>query len=779
MFKNVKINVKLGLGFGFIIFMFVVILIFYHYIVSSGITDIERLIQKEITLEELANNLKTLKQYVWMAVFTGIAVVLTSTLLTILIIITITGSISKLTAIAVALAEKIQEGHLAFQVGNQDLSDDFKEVINSINNLTNTFRKHLDQIPLPFVVMDLNFNILYINRKGAEVCGQESAGIIGQKCYNNFKTDDCQTDACACARTMQSGRSEVSETKARPNDVDRFISYNGVPLKNKKGNIIGALEIITDLTTMKKAIDDAAKKVEILNNIPTPVLAIDRNFNIEFINQSGAAVAGQDMESCKGQKCFNLFGNNHCNTSECRVAQAMQKDAVFSGDAVVKRPDKDLPIRYIGTPFKENGKIIGGVEFVMDITKETEITAGFKKLTHAMLEGRLDTRADEKNFEGNYLQIIKGANYILDVLIDPLKKTANYVNQIADGDIPEKITQKYKGDFEDIKNNLNILINAMHTITKVAEKMAAGDLTLKVKERSSQDRLMQALNNMIKKLNIIFADVKTAVKNVSAGSQQLSSGAQELSQGASQQSSASEEISASMEEMTANISQNADHAMTTEKIAVKASEDALVSGKTVSDAVNAMHQIAKKISIIEDIAKRTDLLALNAAIEAARAGDQGRGFAVVASEVRKLSVRSQKAAEEISVLTASSLTTVEDAGKMLIQLVPDIKKTADLVQEISAACNEQNTGAQQINNAIQQLEQVIQQNTGASEEIASTAEELDAQGIQLSSTMEFFQVSEITIKKNQKNQKDKNIIPPQLSGSQIIVDEHDDDFEVY
>ena len=196
--------------------------------------------------------------------------------------------------------------------------------------------------------------------------------------------------------------------------------------------------------------------------------------------------------------------------------------------------------------------------------------------------------------------------------------------------------------------------------------------------------------------------------------------------------------------MAANIKQNADNALQTEKIALKSAEDAKEGGQAVSQTVGAMKEIAGKINIIEEIARQTDLLALNAAIEAARAGEHGKGFAVVASEVRKLAERSQSAAGEISRLSGSSVEVAERAGEMLNQIVPDIQKTAELVQEISAASNEQNTGAEQVNKAIQQLDQVIQQNASVSEEMAAGSEELASQADQLQSLVAFFKVADLS-----------------------------------
>jgi methyl-accepting chemotaxis protein len=282
------------------------------------------------------------------------------------------------------------------------------------------------------------------------------------------------------------------------------------------------------------------------------------------------------------------------------------------------------------------------------------------------------------------------------------------------------------------------LNRAISAVREVAE----GDLT-KTAEITTHDEvgdLLGHVNSMIERLRGVVGDALSAADNVSSGSQQLSSGSEQLSQGATEQASSAEEASASMEEMAANIKQNADNAAQTEKIARQSSKDAEASGEAVNKAVSAMRTIAEKISIVQEIARQTDLLALNAAVEAARAGEHGRGFAVVASEVRKLAERSQLAAAEISGLSGETVKVATEAGEMLSKLVPDIRKTAELVAEISAACREQDIGASQINEAIQQLDKVTQQNAGASEEMSATSEELAAQAEELQASIAFFRV---------------------------------------
>ena len=288
----------------------------------------------------------------------------------------------------------------------------------------------------------------------------------------------------------------------------------------------------------------------------------------------------------------------------------------------------------------------------------------------------------------------------------------------------------------------NIISNPLRKGVLFAQAVAAGDLTQKIDldQKDEIGQLAQALNEMVAKLGSIVGEVTAAADNVASGSQELSATAQQMSQGATEQAASAEEISSSMEEMASSIRQNTDNAMQTEKISIKSSVDAKEGGKAVIETVAAMKEIATKIGIIEEIARQTNLLALNAAIEAARAGEHGKGFAVVASEVRKLAERSQSAAGEISGLSTRSVAVAEQAGEMLTKMVPDIQKTSELVQEITASSKEQDTGAEQINKAIQQLDQVIQQNASASEEMASTSEELSSQAEQLQDSISFFNI---------------------------------------
>ncbi|MGF1584732.1 MAG: methyl-accepting chemotaxis protein [Bacteroidales bacterium] len=279
----------------------------------------------------------------------------------------------------------------------------------------------------------------------------------------------------------------------------------------------------------------------------------------------------------------------------------------------------------------------------------------------------------------------------------------------------------------------------------LAEEIAQGDLTVNVDSEiaSQKDEIGQlgrALQLMIEKLRGIIGDIVSGADNISSASTEMSSSSQQMSQGATEQASSAEEVSSSMEEMVSNIQQNTDNAQQTEKIAQNVSAGMRKVSESAGESLESIRNIASKINIINDIAFQTNILALNAAVEAARAGEHGRGFAVVAAEVRKLAERSKIAADEIVALATSSVHVTEESGKLMGDLIPDIEKTARLVQEITAASLEQNSGADQINNAIQQLNQIIQQNAAVSEEMATSSEELAGQAEQLKDTVSYFTI---------------------------------------
>ena len=371
----------------------------------------------------------------------------------------------------------------------------------------------------------------------------------------------------------------------------------------------------------------------------------------------------------------------------------------------------------------------------------------------------------------------------------PIRQMMTMLEQMASGEIPQKLSAVFKGEFETMKQRLNSLIettdetanfaeaigngnltlslqerssqdrliqalnamlNSLKLVSKVAEEMSHGDLTIAIHPRSELDTLMQALDTMLAKLNTIVRDVKVAAQYVTSSSMEMHAVAEQLSQGTSQQAAATQEVSSSMQEMAANIHQNLDNAKFAEKIANESAEDAEKGGNAVEQTISAMRVIAERISMIQEIATQTNILSLNASIEASKAQDFGKGFAVVASEVRELAHRTREAAQEIGTLVHSCEVISQEAGEILRRLVPSSRKTAEFVHEISVASHEQYAGAEQINGALQQLDTVTQQNSTTAEEMAASAEVLSTQAKQLQTAMAFFTV--IEVKQSPQNQ---------------------------
>jgi len=323
---------------------------------------------------------------------------------------------------------------------------------------------------------------------------------------------------------------------------------------------------------------------------------------------------------------------------------------------------------------------------------------------------------------------------------------AEVMRKVAVGDFTVDVAVR-PGDTSSLLHTTREMVrsagSSVDDVVRVMGAMAGGDLTQTITApyAGSFGKMKDYVNETVARLSQVVTEVNGGAEALAGASEEVSATAQSLSQAASEQAAGVEETSASMEQMTASISQNTENAKITDGMATKAASEASEGGEAVKATVSAMKQIAQKIGIIDDIAYQTNLLALNAAIEAARAGEHGKGFAVVAAEVRKLAERSQVAAEEIANVASSSVELAEKAGQLLDTIVPNIRKTSDLVQEITAASEEQSAGVGQINSAVMQLSQTTQQNASSSEELAATAEEMSSQAEQLQETMSFFKLA--------------------------------------
>lgn len=461
--------------------------------------------------------------------------------------------------------------------------------------------------------------------------------------------------------------------------------------------------------------------VGFIDQMPVPAMIIDTDYNIRYVNKTGADLGGMKQEQLIHTKCFDFFKTHDCNSENCACKRAMNLGVMVKSETISNIGNLRLDISYTGSPIKnQDNQIIGAFEVMTD---QTKINNAFRKVQKI-----------------NDYQLAQS-----DKLTIGLEKFAKGDLNIAlTADDHDEDTQQVKEVFEQIFKALNSLVDSMKVITEKAKLVANGDLTVTLQKRSENDELMGAFDDMVKANSSIINEFVIAIGNIVLASQQLQMVAIQISEGSSEQASSTEEVSSSMEEMVSNINQNTDNAKQTEGIAIQASQNIADGSKAVITTVEAMKKIADKISIIGEIAEKTDLLAINAAIEAARAGEQGKGFAVVAAEVRKLAENSQAAAKEINELSKSSVRIADESGTLLQKIVPDIQKTAVLVQEISAASMEQNSGAQQINNAVMQLNAVTQKNAAAAEEMSSNAEELALHAEKLQHTISFYK-TEATI----------------------------------
>jgi methyl-accepting chemotaxis protein len=632
-----------------------------------------------------------------------------------------------------SLLSDIKTGRLDTRINLEELKGSEREIAECVNQLVDG------------IVQPLNVAAEYVDRI--------SKGDLPPKITNRYDGDfnEINNNLNNCIDTMNTLIGEMDSMSSRHNAGDIEVTIDASKFQGAYGKMAAGLnDMVTGhISVYKKAMACVAEFARGNFEAPLERFPGKKAFINDIIEQmrtnlklliadantlSKAAVNGKlatRADSSKHEGDFRKIVQGVNDTLDAVIGPlnvaAEYIDRISKGDIPPKITDG-----YNGDFNEIENNLNQCLNAISLLVNETGVAI------NAARDGKLATRCNPDVTQGVYRKILRGINDTMDAVIRPLNVAAEYVDRISKGDIPPKISDSYNGDFNEIKNNLNTLIEAMEEVAHVAQEIANGNLTVTVQERSTQDTLLQALHLMLQRLIEVVTNVQGAADEVAAGSQEISAKSEQISQGATEQAASAEEVSSSMEQMASNIMQNADNAQQTERIAVKSSDDAIEGGRAVAETVAAMKEIANKISIIEEIARQTNMLALNAAIEAARAGEHGKGFAVVAAEVRRLAERSQQAAAEINRLSASSVQVAERAGSMLSTIVPAIQKTASLVQEINASSSEQRNGADQINKAIQQLDQVIQQNASASQDMATTTQQLTAQADQLQSAVAFF-----------------------------------------
>ena len=624
-------------------------------------------------------------------------------------------------------------------------------------------KRALDSATTNVMIADNNLNIVYMNESVQAMLKTAESDI--RKDLTGFNADKLMgsnIDGFHKNPAHQRGLLKTlnSTWRARITLGGRTFSLTANPVFNDAGDRLGSsvewADITEQLATSEKAealANENARVRMALDNVTTNVMIADNDRNIIYANKSVMAMlANAESDLRKELTNFSvsrLIGSNmdgfHKNPEHQKKLLATFT-STFNAQIMVGGRTFTLVANPV---INDKGDRLGSVVEWKDRTLEVATEKEVAEIVQGASRGDFSKRVDMNGKEGFFKVIGDGLNQISDVTETSLNDVIRVVEALSVGDLTQQISKEYRGLFGKTKDALNSTVDTLtkiitEDVMRLATALASGDLRQQIDREYPGvfGRTRDALNSTVESLTKIVNDVRAASDSLSSASEEVSATAQSMSQGASEQAASVEETSASVEEMTASITQNTENAKVTDGMATQAATQAAEGGEAVNQTVDAMKQIAKKIAIIEDIAYKTNLLALNAAIEAARAGEHGKGFAVVASEVRKLAERSQIAAQEIGEMAGSSVAVAEVAGKQLNEMVPAIKKTSDLVQEIAAASEEQSSSVGQINNAMVQLNQITQQSASSSEELAATAEEMSGQAEQLQQVMAFFKVED-------------------------------------
>ncbi len=555
---------------------------------------------------------------------------------------------------------------------------------------------HLNSLPTPFVTIDTDFNVTFINRAGAKVLGSTPEQCQGKKCYELFRTPHCQTDECRCKQAMQKDGVFVGETVADPHGLNLPIQYTAAPIKDADGRVAGAMEFVLDISETKTAIEEAKKSVDNLNNLPTPVMTIDKDYNVTFMNPAGADVVGLRPEECVGRKCHELFKTPHCRTEQCACHQAMMAGERITTETVADPNGLNLPIMYTGAPIKDaQGHVIGALEYVVDITEiKTARDKAAKVAAYQDAEVEKLSEVLEKMSAGDL--------------------TAPY--SVAQGDQDtEGVRSAFSGVATSLNRTLANLGEILGNIKTNAETLASSSeelLATSTQMASNSEEMTNQAGNVAGATSQVSSNIST----MAAASEEMSANAQNVSSGAEQMSQNMNSVASAIEEMSVAINDIAENTQGVSKVSDEARKMASSATQRMSALGEASKEIGQVTEVIKRIAEQTNLLALNATIEAASAGDAGKGFAVVANEIKELANQSAQAAEDIAKRIQGVQGNTDEAVTVIDSVAGIIEKINESALMVAQTVDQQTQAANNISSNVQQA------NAGARDIASSIAE---------------------------------------------------------